>query len=293
MQLPTTLILGATGRIGQILQKTWPPSPQLRWQTRRPLGHSHPGPHPGWYSFAPLTDEQVLYRAATGCKTILCLSGVTHVRAATGAPLSDNTALALAAIKAGARSGARVLLCSSAAIYGNQTTALSESAPLTPANAYGRAKADMEQAAAALAQDLGVTCCRLRIGNIAGIDSILGGWRPGFALDRFSDGRTPQRSYIGARTLAQVLADLIQAPTLPEVLNIASPGLVEMGALLDAAALTWVPRPAGPQAIARVSLDTTRLQQLSAAATLPISAEQMVAQWRYIQTDLPTKQDSQ
>lgn len=245
---------------------------------------------PEWHHFDPLKDGADLYRAASGCEVVLCLSGVTPARAATGAPFSDNTALALAAVDAGAHSGARVLLCSSASVYGNQARDLNETSPLRPANAYGRAKVDMERTAAARARDLGVQCTSLRIGNVAGVDAVLGGCPSNFALDRFADGRTPARSYIGAQTLARVLADLLRTPALPEVLNVASPGLVEMGALLDSAARPWTPRPASPGSIARVSLDTTRLRRFSPAATKPGAAPDMVAEWHALADRLPNAQ---
>lgn len=287
MRFPDILILGATSRIGKILHKTWPSSLQTRWQTRQPL----PAPFPGWVSVSPLSDQPALQAAAAGCQTILCLSGVIPGRVTPSPPLSDNVDLALAAIEAGAATGARVLLCSSAAVYGNHSLPLHETSPLVPAAPYGQAKLEMEQAVAIRAQELGVAYCLLRIGNVAGIDSILGGWRPGFTLDQFANGRTPQRSYIGAITLAQVLADLVQAPDLPTTLNIASPDVVEMGKLLDAAGLLWVPRPAQTGAIARVSLDTTRLKHLIPRAATPETPEQMVAQWRELEPHMNTIQD--
>lgn len=161
--------------------------------------------------------------------------------------MDDNVTLALAAVRAGAKAGVPVLLSSSAAVYGNQTGVLDETCPLAPLNAYGQAKARMEREAQALAQNLGARVTSLRIGNIAGVDAILGGWRAGFALDRFADGATPRRSYIGAVTLARVLGDLARCSVggrdLPDVLNVAAPGMIEMGALLDAAG--W----AGPRAM--------------------------------------------
>jgi nucleoside-diphosphate-sugar epimerase len=176
--------------------------------------------------------------------------------------------------------GARVLLTSSAAVYGNQTGILSEAGPVAPASPYGQAKHDMEQQAAVLGAELGVSVCVLRIGNIAGVDAILGGWRPGCRLDRFADGRSPARSYIGAQTLARVLADLVATPDLPDVLNIAEPGPVEMSALLDAADLAWIPQDAPDTAIPQVELDVRRLQTL--CPWLPGAADpaRMVAQWR-------------
>lgn len=145
----------------------------------------------------------------------------------------------------------------------------------------------MEARAAELGAELGVSVTSLRIGNIAGIDAILGGWRPGFQLDQFRDGRTPRRSYIGLVTLARVLGDLV-APgivpdTLPEILNVAAPGTVEMGALLDAAGLAWTPRAAPEGAIARVCLSTRVLERFTPLSDTDGTASAMVAEWRSLQ----------
>ena len=147
----------------------------------------------------------------------------------------------------------------------------------------------MEREAADLGARLGVAVTALRIGNIAGVDAILGGWRPGFALDVFTDGTTPRRSYIGPLTLARVLKELAGAAALPGVLNVAAPGGVAMGTLLDAAGLGWTPRPAPASAIPDVQLDIaalTRLVPLDAACGLP---ETLVAEWRGMTTDTPDR----
>ena len=208
---------------------------------------------------------------------MLCLAGSAPGQ---GGALADHVPLARAAVRAGAAAGVPVLLASSAAVYGAAGGRLPETAPCAPVSAYGAAKLEMERAALALGRDLGVPVTVLRIGNIAGLDAILGGWREGFALDRFADGRTPRRSYIGVRTLAQTLLSLARTPGLPPVLNVASPGLVEMGALLEAAGLAWTARPAPPGAIPEVALDVTalgRLVPLAPGAGLP---HILVAEWR-------------
>jgi nucleoside-diphosphate-sugar epimerase len=288
MQIPRVLVLGATGRIGGIVRRCWPQAPELGldqvvWQARRvPESGPESGPETGpeaWAVFDPLADPEALARAAAGTSAILCLAGVVPGR---GGNLEDNTALAEAAIRAGVEVGAKVLLTSSAAVYGNQAGMLDEDAPLVPVSAYGRAKADMEARAAALGRDLGGTVCALRIGNIAGIDAILGGWKPGFQLDRFADGRTPRRSYIGMRTLARVLGELVAADVLPGALpgalNVATPGVVEMGAVLDAAGLDWAPRPAPASTIGEVALSTQRLAGfVSLPETTPVG---LVEEWR-------------
>lgn len=280
MQFSRVLVLGATGRIGGILRAYVGDAGGFRWQSR---GRAPSDAKQGdWVICDPLHDPAGLARAAEGCGAILCLSGVTHARLVQdgGADLAQNSDLALAAIRAGAAARARVLLTSSAAVYGAQSGSLAEDAPLRPANAYGAAKVEMEERGAALGAELGVAVTSLRIGNIAGLDAILGGWRPGFRLDRFADGRSPRRSYIGLATLARTLHELPLMEGLPGALNIAEPGVVEMGALLDAAGLAWEAQEAPETAIPEVELDVAALQTL--CPWLPDRGEpaRMVAEWR-------------
>ena len=278
MQFPDTLVLGATGRIGRLLQLFWTRAPfgeRVLWQGRGLIGLEQAAHR---VVFGPLQEPEHLRQAATG-RQILCLAGGIPGRG----DLNDNWHLAEAALRA-TPPGGRVILCSSSAVYGNQPGLLNEATPPRPATDYGAAKFDMEQRSAALAARLGVRLCVLRIGNIAGLDAILGGWRPGFQLDQFADDSTPARSYIGVAILTQVLAVLLALPQLPEVINLAQPGLVEMGALLDVAGLGWTGRPASDTAIARVVLDTGLLQDL-----VPVpeaDAAQMVQQWRRVEPDI-------
>ncbi len=274
MQNPTVLVLGATGRIGAILRKCWSFEPVI-WQARR---NRPTGTDTGtdWTVLDPLSQPGALARAGSGCRAILCLAGVVPGRLRRG-DLSDNVTLGEAAVRAGAVSGAAVFLASSAAVYGAQAGGLEETAPLAPRSDYGRAKAEMEARGAALGAELGVRVCALRIGNIAGIDAILGGWKPGFRLDRFADGRTPRRSYIGMVTLARVLGKLMLAENPPGALNIAAPGPVEMGALLDSAGLAWAPRPARDCAIEEVGLSTRALQRIMTLERASPTA--LVAEW--------------
>ena len=283
---PRILVLGASGRIGAMLRRGWPEGQGL-WQAR-------PGPGPGrdrggagadWLRFDPLGDPAALSAAAGRADAIICLAGVTPAAAARGAEMGDNIALGLAAVEAAARAeGVPVLLASSAAVYGTRGGLLSEDVLPAPVSAYGHAKAEMEARAADLGAELGLAVTSLRIGNVAGADAILGGWRAGFALDRFADGRTPRRSYIGPAVLARVLGDLAARAArrrdLPACLNVAAPGAVEMGALLDAAGLAWTPRPAPEGAIPEVILDVTALAGLVALAPEEGTVEKLVAEWR-------------
>lgn len=273
MDFPRVLVIGATGRIGGILRRCWP-TDRILWQSRAAQAGAH------WVVLDPLADPQALVKAATGVDSVLCLAGVTPAMAAQGGDMGDNIALALAAIRAATSTGARVLLASSAAVYGSQTGVLGEDLTPAPLSDYGHAKARMEVEGIALGEKLGVPVTALRIGNVAGVDAILGGWRPGFALDRFADGRTPRRSYIGPVTLARVLGDLAAAPDLPPILNVATSGVVEMGALLDAAGLAWTARPAPQTAIAQVCLSTSALQAVTSFADADSTLAAMVAEWR-------------
>ncbi|NKW78947.1 NAD-dependent epimerase/dehydratase family protein [Rhodobacteraceae bacterium R_SAG7] len=243
------LVLGASGRIGRALRYRWG-AEAARWQARRA------GAGAGWHLFDPLDQPDTLVTAAAQAGQILCLAGPVPAQ---GVDLEDHIRLAEASVRAAAPHGLRVVLASSAAVYGAQEGLLHEDLPLCPTNPYGEAKTRMEARARALGQELGVSVSCLRIGNIAGFDAILGGWRPGFRLDQFADGRTPRRSYIGPLTLADVLAVVLAAPELPEVLNIAQPEPVEMGALLTAAGRAYATAPAPQSAIAEVALDLSRL----------------------------------
>lgn len=278
---PRILVLGATGRLGRLLRAAgdgFAPAGALRWQGRsRP-----PGATGDWVICDPLADPGALAAAARGCGAVLCLAGVVPGRGA----MADNSRLALAAIEAAAGAGARrarVLLASSAAVYGARPGPLSEAVPPAPASEYGRAKAEMEAAGAARAGELGVPLTALRIGNVAGADAALGGWVPGCVMDVFADGRTPRRSYIGPESLARVLGALARTPDLPGVLNLAAPGVVEMGALLDAAGRPWSPRAAPPEALAEVALDVSALAGRVGFAPGESDPREMVAQWRRLQ----------
>jgi nucleoside-diphosphate-sugar epimerase len=188
------------------------------------------------------------------------------------------TGLAVARRLAAARPGARVLLCSSAAVYGHGDGTWRETAAPDPVSPYGKAKLAMEQLATGLRPDIRLTI--LRIGNVAGADAILGGWRPGFTLDVLPDGRTPRRSYVGPGAFAAILDQLVACWDLPDLINFALPADVEMGDLLDHAGMDWTARAAAPDSIARVCLDVTRLQDVLGGRLAPATAAAIVADFR-------------
>lgn len=270
------LVLGATGRIGGALRAGWPV--QLR-DGLRPVWQARVA-RPGFLHWDMLA-EPCPPLAASG--VVLCLAGVTR-----GDGLDLNSTLALAALQAAADQGARhVFLCSSAAVYQPAETALAETAPTVPAGAYGAAKLAMERAALAYARPAEMGLTLLRIGNIAGLDALLGNARDGVpvVLDPVPGAEGgPVRSYIGPLTLGSVLAHLAgmaaRHEPLPAVLNIATPQPVTMAALLDAAGQAWHYGPPNSAVIPRVALNTARLQgliRLPPSAGLP---DTMVREWR-------------
>jgi nucleoside-diphosphate-sugar epimerase len=251
------VILGAAGRLGRLIRPVFPDP--ATWLGRGEVDVMQP---------------RALEQALAGATAVICLAGVTPGSAQ---PLEMNTPLATATLDAAKAAGVgRVFLFSSAAVYGHTTGPLREDGPATPISPYGTAKLHMERAAAAHPHPNTV----LRLGNVAGADAILGNWKPGFALDSYPDGTTPKRSYIGPGALARILARLAALPDLPPLINIAAPGMVQMGALLDAAGLAWHPQPATDRTIAQVALDTSLLETFAGFDPQDSTPGGIVADWQ-------------
>ena len=272
------LILGGTGRIGTVLRSQ---EAELLRAGLRPIWQSR-GQRAGFVPWDILA-EPCPKDVAGG--VVLCLAGVIR---GTLEELALNEALALAACRAAAEQGARhVFLASSAAVYGPSSVALAETAATIPPGDYGSAKLAMERAALGWEHDGGPRVTILRTGNIAGLDALLGGVRPGqpIRLDPISGQEGgPVRSYIGPTTLAVVLARLMgmaaAGKALPQVVNIAAAPAVSMAELLDAAGMNWAYGDPNPVAIPRVELDTRVLRGFSEMPPLDGSAADMVAEWR-------------
>ena len=277
MENSKVLLLGASGRLGLMMQAFWPEKGTLVCHSR--------SSRPGYVTFNPLSDADLLASAMSGARAVICLSGITPAHAAaSGDALTLNAELALATVRAAGRAGGvRVFLASSAAVYGAAEGPLSEDMMCNPVSEYGRAKLEMEKVALASAKARNLPVTVLRIGNVAGADAILGGWHNRMAIDVLPDGGTPRRSYIGPQTLTHVLYQLCQAQSLPDVLNVAAPGMVEMGALLDAAGLAWSQKPATGATIAQVELSTKRIEKEFDFAPNAGTPTGLVAQWRAYQ----------
>ena len=264
------LHLGASGRLGRLIGRAWQ-GPAGRGLDVRPQWRRAEGAPPGALLWSPLGGPP----PETGpVDVVIDTAGVTQGDAAA---LARNADLALAALDAAARLGARwTLLPSSAAVYG--AGPCHEDAAPEPLSDYGRAKLAMERAVA------GRPASCLRIGNVAGADALLGRNEGEAVLDRLPDGLAPRRSFVGPEGLARVLAALARLAaagrTLPDLLNVAAPAAVGMEALADAAGLRWRYRKAPSGVIPVVALDTARLEALAPGAAGEADATAMVAEWR-------------
>ncbi len=246
------IVTGAGGRLGRLLRAAWQEAPP---EGLRPVWTGRgQGVDLAWDLLAdPVPD---LPRGGV----VLHLAGVL---AGPEDALRRNAAMVAPLVAACRASGARRLLAvSSAAVYGAGRPEADEDDAPAPVSAYGRAKAEMESLVLS-APSLAATV--LRIGNVAGADALLGPRPAGqeIVLDAVQ-GRNggPLRSWIGARSLARVLAALCRLPALPPVLNIACDPPMPMADLLNASGLPWRQGPVNPATIPVATLSTRRLAAL-------------------------------
>lgn len=269
----------------------WPQmigAPNLVVADRQPLPQSE-----RTFLWSPLEGPENLKRYLQDVpipSALVMLAGVTPAAGVDEAALAVNRTLAEACLRAAAECGiGRVLLASSSAVYGvdPQAVAFAETAEPKPISAYGRAKLEME-AVADSARAVGLDVCSLRIGNVAGADALLGPLTgrsvdpsAPLRIDAFADGLGPLRSYIGAATLARVLAALASLPTrLPDVLNVAAPDPVRMVALAKAAGWPHVLQPAPTLAVQSITLDCALLNRLCPMSSDDSAPQVMVEQWK-------------
>lgn len=225
--------------------------------------------------------EGILWGPGMACPTLTCIDSIWALWGVTGRDseqLLQNATLAQEAMALGEALGVRrVLHCSSAAVYLPGPDPLNEASSTCAPSPYGLAKREMEhkiQAASPMAEQV-----ILRIGNVAGAESLFGNMRPGgqIRLDRFADGQGPWRSYITPQALLRVMLRLSDGATPAGLYNVAAPAPVSMQALAEAAGcgVIWQPAPSG--ALPKVVLDTTRLQQVCPLGPEESDPAQMVA----------------
>lgn len=203
--------------------------------------------------------------------------------------LVDNITLAHRAVEIAQDSGAaRVLHCSSSAVYGPAREA-TESGALAPVNTYGMAKIEMEQSL--FLGDSGQSpeprSAVLRLANVVGADSLFGAIQSGqpVTLDAFEIGQSPIRSYATPTVIWHAVAGLLTANALPDIVNVAASNPVAMHELLEAAECPFVWRPAPETAVAEVSMSMARLRRLT-GQTLVVPPQEMIAEWRRL-TEAP------
>ena len=261
------LVLGASGRLGRALghriccEKRAARPVEVIWQTRqtRCTNARAPGTTLIWDILNE--DSPVDLRV----DIVLCLAGVVPHSAAN---LALNSDLAQSALDVGHRSGANhVFLISSAAVYG--TGPFGEDTDPQPISPYGRAKLQMEQMAlswraTAPLDAPGLTI--LRIGNVAGADSVLGPGPRHVALDAGPNGESMRRSFIGPNRLSDMLLDLCQMAAsgvmLPQVLNVALSPSVSLKEILQRVGWQFSEIPKAGLKPIEVELQTQNLARL-------------------------------
>ncbi len=280
---PRLVVLGAGGKVGRLLHRFWSITPSEN--VRITYQHHQPNGPQGAVIWQYGDDPGVL----DSSENLLVLWGVTP---GSHRPLGQNRTLALQALELARKMGARrVFIASSAAVYaGAGPGPLAEDRPLAPVAPYGRAKLEMEQAVlrqAARADDIAVSC--LRLANVVGADSLFAAMARGgeVTLDRFASGLGPRRSYLTAGDLARVVLALSALPgeQLPPVLNVAGSRALAMADLARAAGrkVSW--RPAPPEALEQVELDTTRLARLVGPLAESSDPQQAIRAWQGLAGD--------
>ncbi|MEI6099655.1 MAG: SDR family oxidoreductase [Alphaproteobacteria bacterium] len=256
------LVTGATGRIGRALRAIWgtklASNLPIIWQSRDLTAENDLHWDIGKTPSPPLPMGLI----------VLHLAGKTS---GSLADLDQNAVVTQAVCQAAVDAQARhIVVMSSAAVYAPGPLPLHETDSPGPVNAYGASKLAAEQMAQHVVQGSATRLTILRLANLAGADALLGAAIPGHAvtLDPIA-GQCggPERSYIGPRVLAQVLADLVlqavQGADLPLVVNLAQQPPVAMADLLQACGQDWRFGPPRAAAVGRVVLNTDRLATLT------------------------------
>ncbi len=245
------IITGSTGKLGRLLRAAWADAAPT---SLRPV----------WTGRGAGVD--VVWDLQSGSvpslprdAVVLHLAGVTR---GPQAQLDRNPAMVPGLLRGCRQSMARrILFVSTAAVYAPGDRPARESDVPAPANAYGASKLAAERVAC---DQTDVPLRILRLGNVPGADGLLGP-RPNETPIRLDPvpGRDggPLRSWIGARQLAAVLAQLCRID-LPPVLNLAADPPLDMASLLQASGRAWAYGPPNPAVVPSAVLDTGLLRGL-------------------------------
>lgn len=279
MTRPRLVVVGASGRVGRLLAPEWRDQVKLEVVEQfRSGGDPHGLIWPDLADGAPLLDFSTRYGPPDA---LLVLAGVTKGGAEA---LAGNVEVARHAIRAARMSGvSQVFLTSSSAVYGlDRGKAFSEDDALAPASAYGASKVRME---AVQVEEGDPHVTRLRIGNVAGADTLMICARNAssaapLALHRYPDGDGPRRSYINPACFVRAITSLVMHPAPPEVVNFAAPAPVKMRDLLDAAGVPWIWRPCTEPRTQSLVLDVSRLAAIHPFTPQDSEPASMVAHLR-------------
>ncbi|WP_425071511.1 NAD-dependent epimerase/dehydratase family protein [Sagittula sp. S175] len=238
------LLLGASGRLGRMVRAAWT-GPAL---------------------FPVYRDDIKRIQAEEDLPGLGKIGQIRTVAALWGSPdrPQEHATLAVMALHLARFLGAqRVIHCSSAAVYAAGNDDHRESDPLSVRSSYASGKVDMERAIRDWTHDNpeGPKSVVLRIGNVAGADSLFANLRPGqsITLDRFSDGRGPCRSYLTGKGFTEVVVAILADRQIVGTYNVAAHDPLEMAdiALEAGAQVYW--RDAPETAVQRVGLDVSKL----------------------------------
>ena len=249
------VVTGAAGRVGRALRAVW--------------GHSVAGMPIVWAARQAGQGIDLAWNIGDGDAPALPQRAIfLHLAGQTkgGADqLAENRRSATVLCENAQAARARhVFLMSSVAVYHPGPALITEDQPAAPQNLYGHAKRAAEVAAQSVLPNLTL----LRLGNLAGADTLLTNARKGpVLLDPIAhQPGGPERSYIGPRALAGVLGSLItlalQNAPPPGILNLAQPPALSMADLLTAAGADWRFGPPRPDSIPRVAVSVARLAGL-------------------------------
>lgn len=246
------LLVGASGRVGTLLMSYWnrniPEYFEIVVQHRNSIrAINHPHIHWDLLKMSDAADKQLL--ALGKIDALVSFAGAVPNRTD---KLEHNAHLADAILNTSRRLNIqKVIVASSSAVYGwvSDGKPFKESDKMDPLNGYGISKVEMERICEPYRSDIRDVCC-LRIGNVAGADSLLLNSRFATAgkpliIDQYDNKHGPLRSYIGIQTLARILEYLICTDEkLPSALNVSAPTPVYMEILATAAACPWHWSPA-------------------------------------------------
>ncbi len=286
----TTYLLGANGRIGRTLHHH-AERIGLGWQTQTRAS----GGDVQWSGDFHDPSCADLFRHGTTLINMIGQTGTNQEKLE-----ATNVQFVKSLIKRASDTGvAHIILASSAAVYGDHGGApLTEDAELKPLNEYGESKARMEDAVhEAAASQIIPAISILRIGNVAGSDSLLTAARKHMALGkkvpihRFSSGAAPLRSYIGPHDLFTVVNALSQPHDRSvRTLNVVASNPVYLDDALAAyktyllPELEWTDTPAPKGTPEEITLSTKNLDHL---VTLPEIEDYAFEMARQVAQDQP------